>query len=77
MCVKSERDVQPLPDEPWGFTGIFSKENGGGFLDEFYPKPYVLLGTVHATYAELTPGTVQRRSGTSKAFTAAHDISLV
>ena len=32
------QDVQPLPDEPWGFTGVFAKENGGGFLDEHYPK---------------------------------------
>ena len=32
------QDVQPLEDEPWGFTGIFAKENGGGFLDEHYPK---------------------------------------
>ncbi|KAI5284118.1 hypothetical protein KEM54_001579, partial [Ascosphaera aggregata] len=30
-------DVQPLPVQPWGFTGIFAKNNGGGFLDEFYP----------------------------------------
>jgi len=33
------QDVQPLQDRPWGFTGIFSKDNGGGFLDEIYPKP--------------------------------------
>ena len=32
------QDVQPLQDEPWGFTGVFAKENGGGFLDEHYPK---------------------------------------
>lgn len=36
------QDVQPLQDEPWGFTGVFAKENGGGFLDEIYPKAYVL-----------------------------------
>lgn len=35
------QDVQPLQEQPWGFTGIFSKENGGGFLDEIYPKPCV------------------------------------
>ncbi|KAF2195431.1 hypothetical protein K469DRAFT_722665 [Zopfia rhizophila CBS 207.26] len=33
------QDVQPLQDQLWGFTGVFSKENGGGFLDEIYPKP--------------------------------------
>ncbi|ROW01816.1 hypothetical protein VPNG_07792 [Cytospora leucostoma] len=31
-------DVQPFQDHPWGFTGIFAKENGGGFLDELYPS---------------------------------------
>ncbi|KAH6668675.1 formamidase [Plectosphaerella plurivora] len=31
-------DVQPFQDQPWGFTGIFAKENGGGFLDEHYPS---------------------------------------
>ena len=32
------QDVQPFQEQPWGFTGIFAKENGGGFLDELYPK---------------------------------------
>ncbi|KAF2455253.1 Acetamidase/Formamidase [Lineolata rhizophorae] len=32
------QDVQPLPEQPWGFTGIFDRRNGGGFLDEIYPK---------------------------------------
>ena len=31
-------DVQPFQDKPWGFTGIFDRENGGGFLDEIYPS---------------------------------------
>lgn len=30
-------DVQPFEDQPWGFTGVFDKNNGGGFLDEMYP----------------------------------------
>ncbi|PKX98110.1 acetamidase/formamidase family protein [Aspergillus novofumigatus IBT 16806] len=33
------QDVQPFEDQPWGFTGIFSPRNGGGFLDEIYPEP--------------------------------------
>ncbi|RMZ79643.1 hypothetical protein DV737_g3325, partial [Chaetothyriales sp. CBS 132003] len=32
------QDVQPFEDHPWGFTGIFHKENGGGFLDDHYPE---------------------------------------
>lgn len=31
-------DVQPFQDQPWGFTGIFDRGNGGGFLDEIYPS---------------------------------------
>ncbi|KFA45883.1 hypothetical protein S40293_09505 [Stachybotrys chartarum IBT 40293] len=31
-------DVQPFQDHPWGFTGIFDRKNGGGFLDEIYPS---------------------------------------
>ncbi|KAF2000556.1 Acetamidase/Formamidase [Amniculicola lignicola CBS 123094] len=38
VLVVEIQDVQPLQDSPWGFTGVFTKENGGGFLDEIYPK---------------------------------------
>jgi formamidase len=31
-------DVQPFQEQPWGFTGIFDRSNGGGFLDEIYPS---------------------------------------
>lgn len=31
-------DVQPFQDQPWGFTGVFDRRNGGGFLDEIYPS---------------------------------------
>lgn len=42
------QDVQPFEDQPWGFTGIFSRHNGGGFLDEIYPEPCAcLLPTLH------------------------------
>lgn len=34
------QDVQPFQEQPWGFTGIFDRNNGGGFLDEHYPKAY-------------------------------------
>jgi formamidase len=32
------QDVQPFEHQPWGFTGVFHKDNGGGFLDEIYPE---------------------------------------
>lgn len=38
VLVVEIQDVQPLQEQPWGFTGVFHKENGGGFLDELYPE---------------------------------------
>lgn len=38
VLVVEIQDVQPLQEQPWGFTGVFDKANGGGFLDEIYPK---------------------------------------
>ncbi|PSO47079.1 MAG: formamidase [Cyanobacteria bacterium SW_9_44_58] len=31
-------DIGALPGDEWGFTGIFAKENGGGFLTEHFPQ---------------------------------------
>ena len=41
VLVVEIQDVQPLQDQPWGFTGIFHRHNGGGFLDELYPEAWV------------------------------------
>lgn len=30
-------DIGAFPEHEWGFTGIFAKENGGGFLTEHFP----------------------------------------
>ncbi|ERF68849.1 hypothetical protein EPUS_04501 [Endocarpon pusillum Z07020] len=38
VLVVEIQDVQPFQDQPWGFTGVFDKKNGGGFLDEIYPN---------------------------------------
>lgn len=31
-------DLGPFPDHEWGYTGIFDKENGGGFLTDHFPE---------------------------------------
>jgi formamidase len=31
-------DIGALPNDEWGFTGIFAKENGGGFLVDHFPQ---------------------------------------
>jgi len=38
LLVVDILDVGVLPDSQWGFTGIFAKENGGGFLTDHYPE---------------------------------------
>ena len=42
ILIVEIQDVQPFQEQPWGFTGVFDKSNGGGFLDEIYPNAYVL-----------------------------------
>ncbi|KAL8729688.1 MAG: hypothetical protein Q9181_004909 [Wetmoreana brouardii] len=37
VLIVEIQDVQPFQDQPWGFTGVFDKSNGGGFLDDIYP----------------------------------------
>ena len=31
-------DIGALPGDEWGFTGIFSRDNGGGFLTDHFPQ---------------------------------------
>ncbi len=35
-----QEDSGPLAGQGWGYTGIFAKENGGGFLTEQFPDAY-------------------------------------
>lgn len=44
-------DIQPFQDQPWGFTGVFHKENGGGFLDEIYPSAAKAIWDFEGIYA--------------------------
>lgn len=30
-------NLGPLPGDEWGFTAIFDRENGGGFLTDHFP----------------------------------------
>lgn len=47
-------DIQPFQDQPWGFTGVFAKENGGGFLDEIYPSALAYALSLLPTISSLT-----------------------
>lgn len=37
LLVVDILDIGTLPGAEWGFTGIFARENGGGFLTEHFP----------------------------------------
>jgi len=37
LLVVDLLDVGVLPESAWGFTGLFDKKNGGGFLTDHYP----------------------------------------
>lgn len=44
-------DIGALPDSEWGFTGIFDKQNGGGFLTEHYPEAKKAIWEFQGIYA--------------------------
>jgi formamidase len=35
-----QEDSGPLAGQGWGYTGIFAKQNGGGFLTDYFPDAY-------------------------------------
>ena len=43
-------DVGTLSNYEWGFTGIFAKENGGGFLTEHYPVAQKAIWDLQGIY---------------------------
>ena len=44
-------DVGALPQSEWGFTGIFARENGGGFLVDHFPDPHKAIWNFEGLYA--------------------------
>ncbi|NBD32357.1 MAG: acetamidase/formamidase family protein [Cyanobacteria bacterium] len=45
-------DIGALPGDEWGFTGIFAKENGGGFLTEHFPKANKAIWDFQGIYTQ-------------------------
>ena len=43
-------DIGALPASEWGFTGIFAKENGGGFLTDHYPNAAKVIWDFEGIY---------------------------
>jgi formamidase len=51
LLVVDILDIGTLEDSEWGFTGIFAKENGGGFLTDHFPKARKAVWDYHGIYA--------------------------
>ncbi len=51
LLVVDILDLGPLPDSDWGFTGIFAKNNGGGFLTDLYPEAAKIIWDFEGIYA--------------------------
>ena len=45
------QEVGPAPGQGWGYTGIFSKVNGGGFLTDRFPDAYKAIWDFHGQTA--------------------------
>lgn len=50
LMVVDILDIGTLAESEWGFTGLFSKQNGGGFLDEHYPDARKACWDFHGIY---------------------------
>jgi formamidase len=44
-------DVGPLDRDEWGFTGVFARENGGGFLTDHFPEALKATWAFEGQYA--------------------------
>ncbi|MDO9407810.1 formamidase [Patulibacter sp.] len=44
-------DVGPLDRDEWGFTGVFARENGGGFLTDHFPDALKAIWGFEGQYA--------------------------
>ncbi|MGP4026222.1 formamidase [Actinomadura sp. 3N407] len=58
LLVVDILDLGPVPQEAggaagqgWGYTGVFAKQNGGGFLTDYYPDAYKAIWDFHGQQA--------------------------
>ncbi|SDJ34366.1 formamidase [Frankineae bacterium MT45] len=45
------QEVGPAPGQGWGYTGIFAKNNAGGFLTDYYPDAAKAIWDFHGQVA--------------------------
>jgi len=51
LMVVDILDIGTLPGSEWGFTGIFAKTNGGGFLTDHFPEAKKAIWDINGIYA--------------------------
>ncbi len=49
--VPEKNAPEDLAGEGWGYTGIFAKENGGGFLTDHFPEAQKAIWDFHGIFA--------------------------
>jgi formamidase len=45
------QEVGDVPGQGWGYTGIFDRNNGGGFLTDYFPDSYKAIWDFHGQMA--------------------------
>ena len=45
--VQAPQEYGDAPGQGWGYTGIFAKDNGGGFLTDHFPDAYKAIWDFH------------------------------
>jgi formamidase len=50
LLVVDILNVGPFQDEEWGYTGIFTVDNGSGFLTDVFPEPKKSIWDFHGLY---------------------------
>ncbi|RFA35456.1 formamidase [Virgibacillus dokdonensis] len=50
LLVVDILDIGTFGEQPWGFNGIFAKDNGGSFLTDYYPEAAKSIWDFHGIY---------------------------
>jgi len=52
LLVVDILDIGALPGNYWGFNGVFSKKNGGGFLTDHFPTAQKSIWDIHGMFTK-------------------------
>jgi formamidase len=49
--VQAPQEYGDAPGQGWGYTGVFARNNGGGFLTDYFPDSYKAIWDFHGQVA--------------------------